>query len=379
MDTEQKLNILSDSSKFDLACSCRMKHEPGRVRGDAGRWIYPAVLPDGRKTFLLKVLQSNKCINDCKYCPFNDSRDLSRCTLAPAELAKVFMDLVFAKRVEGLFLSSGIEHSPDNTMETMLDTLRILRFRHKFKGFIHLKIIPGCSHEAIRQAVHLATRVSVNIEAPNADRLQKLSQKKDFNNGIITSIKKINEYRQELNRHCSQSTQFVVGAAGETDLEIINATARLYDGYDMERVYYSAYQPVIATPKITPGTQLPLFDDIPIPSQANNNSFVREHRLYQVDFLLRKYGFNKNEIPTDSDGNLSLAKDPKQIWAEAHPQLFPMDINKADYYELLRIPSVGPILAKRIVKIRKQNRISKDNIHKTGLNLGRCQSYIKLS
>ncbi len=378
MNTEQKLNILSDSSKFDLACSCRMKHEPGRIRSNVGRWIYPAVLPDGRKTFLLKVLQSNRCINDCKYCPFNDSMDLTRCTLGPTELAGTFMELFRAGRVEGLFLSSGVESSPDKTMETMLDTLKLLRTKHNFRGFIHLKIIPGCSPQAIRQAVYLATRVSINIEAPNADRLKKLSKKKDFDQGIIATIRKINEYRQELNRNCSQTTQFVVGAAGESDLEIINATSRLYTGYEMERVYYSAYQPVAVSAKILPGTQLPLFDDIPIPSKATNASFIREHRLYQSDFLLRKYGFDRKEIPVGPDGNLSLDKDPKQIWAENNIHLFPMDINKADYYELLRIPSIGPTLAKRILKSRKDARITKNNIKQTGLNLNRCLSYIKM-
>ena len=378
MNTEQKLNILTDSSKFDLACSCRTNDEPGRKRGEDGRWIYPVVLPDGRKTFLLKVLMSNHCINDCSYCPFNDSRDLPRCSLEPEELAKVFIDLKLANRVDGLFLSSGVSCSADNTMENMLDAVRIIRIRHKFRGFIHLKIIPGCSDEAIRQAVHLATKVSINIEAPNASRFTRLSKRKDFDNGIIGTIKKINQYRQELSRHCGQSTQFVVGAAGESDKEIISASSRLYSAYEMERVYYSAYQPVVQSSKPLSGVQLPLFDDIPVTSKRTNEHFVREHRLYQTDFLLRKYGFDFREIPLTDSGNLDLKKDPKMIWAENNPHFFPLNINKADYYELLRVPGIGPILAKRIIKWRKQSLINRSNIKKTGLNLSKTMNYIKL-
>ncbi len=377
METEQKLNILADSSKFDLACSCRLKDEPGRVRGEAGKWIYPASLPDGRKTFLMKVLQSNECINDCKYCPFNDNRDLQRCSLSPEELANKFIELYSVKMVEGLFLSSGISCSADQTMTKMIDTISLLRYKHHFKGFIHLKIVPGCSDEAIRQAVNLATRVSVNIEAPNEKRLGKLSSKKNFKDGIIHSMKMINHYRQNLNRHCCQTTQFVVGAAGETDKEILSATWRLYTGYEMERIYYSAYQPLMESAKPASGTQMALFADIPLanPKKANS-SFIREHRLYQTDYLFRKYGFSENDILLDPEGNLDLELDPKQIWANSHPEFFPIDINRADYYELLRVPGIGPILAKRIVKWRKKGIIQYYHAKKIGINLNKSGNYI---
>ena len=377
MNTEQKLNILADSSKFDLACSCKIEGEDRRIRGETGRWIYPAALPDGRKMFLMKVLQSNECVNDCSYCPFNSNRDLQRCSLGAEELAKKFIELYGANLVEGLFLSTGVSCSADSSMGEMLDTVGILRKRYKFKGFIHLKIVPGCSDEAIFQAVNMATRVSVNIEAPNAERLKNLSRKKNFNDGIIHCMKKINEYRQNIKRNCGQSTQFVVGAAGETDKEIVTATWRLYTGYDMERVYFSAYQPVIETAKPERGTQLPLFADVPLAAKKKTNaSFVREHRLYQTDYLLRKYGFGKDDIPIGDDGNLSLEKDPKQIWAEIHPEFFPLDINRAEYYELLRIPGIGPILAKRIVKWRKKGIIQYENAKKIGLNLTKSSNYI---
>ena len=377
MNTEQKLNILTDSSKFDLACSCKLKGEEGRVRGEAGKWIYPASLPDGRKTFLMKVLQSNECINDCKYCPFNDRRDLQRCTLAADELASKFMELYNSKLVEGLFLSSGVSCSPDNTMSKMIDTVSLLRKKHKFKGFVHLKIVPGCSDNAILQAVNLATRVSVNIEAPNANRLKKLSSKKDFHNDIIHCMKMINQYRQNLNRYCGQSTQFVVGAAGETDKEILTATWRLYTGYELERVYFSAYQPFNSNIEPDKGTQLPLFADIPLQNTKKTNpGFIREHRLYQTDYLLRKYGFSENDIPLENDGNLNLELDPKQIWANNHPEFFPIDINRAEYYELLRVPGIGPILAKRIVKWRKKGIIQYIHAKKLGLNLNKSSNYI---
>lgn len=356
MDTEQKLNILAESGRFDLACACKGKNEPGRTRGPEGRWIYPASLPSGRKVFLLKTLLSNACINDCSYCPFNSSANATRCTLDSEALAEIFMQLLVTKRVSGLFLSSGVFSSPDTTMAKMLATVEILRKRRRFKGFIHLKIIPGACDAAIEQAVRLATRVSVNIEAPNADRLARLSKRKRFHEDIIAAMRSINTARQKINRPCSQTTQFVVGAAGESDREIVTATSRLYKGYEMERVYFSAYQDF--TDNRVTGQQM-LFNDMP--SQANpadQAGFIREHRLYQVDFLLRKYQFSQEDITFEGNGNLSLQRDPKQIWADLHPEFFPVNVNLASKYQLLRVPGIGPVGANRIVKARYKGRIS---------------------
>ncbi len=355
MDVEQKLDILADASKFDLACACRFKDEPGRTRGTDGRWVYPAVLPSGRKVMLLKTLQSNACVNDCVYCPFNRRRDLARCSLDPDQMARTFMDLLRSNRVSGLFLSSGVPDSPDQTMARMLGTVEILRHRFAFKGYIHLKIIPGTSAASIEQAVRLATRVSVNIEAPNAERLARLSTRKRFHEDILSAMQTITDLRARINRRCHQTTQFVVGAAEESDREIVTATARLYERFKMERVYFSAYQdPVSREP-----TQASLFEGMPMPRtrRAGNEGFVREHRLYQVDFLLRKYGFTRQDILFDDQGNLSLEEDPKTRWARTHPDFFPVALNTADPSQLLRVPGIGPLAAQRIIQARTQGRI----------------------
>jgi predicted DNA-binding helix-hairpin-helix protein len=355
VNTEQKLDILADASKFDLACACRFKDEPGRSRGADGRWVYPAVLPSGRKVMLLKTLQSNACVNDCIYCPFNRRRDLARCSLGPDQMARTFMDLLQSNRVSGLFLSSGVPDNPDQTMERMLGTAEILRNRFAFRGYIHLKVIPGASAASIEHAVRLATRVSVNIEAPTAERLARLSSRNRFHEDIISAMQTIADLRARINKRCHQTTQFVVGAAQETDREIVTATARLYERFRMERVYFSAYQdPASRVP-----TQPTLFNDMPMPRTRGpgNEGFVREHRLYQVDFLLRKYGFTRQDILFDENGNLSLDEDPKTRWARLHPDFFPIQINTADPSQLLRVPGIGPIAAKRIIEARQQGRI----------------------
>jgi predicted DNA-binding helix-hairpin-helix protein len=340
MNTEQKLSVLADSGKYDLACSCKYDYEPGRVRGDAGKWIYPSALPNGRKMHLLKTLLSNECVNDCTYCPFNCVSNTQRCTLEPEELAAMFSRLKSARLVDGLFVSSGVCGSTENTMAKIIAVAEILRKKQNFRGFIHLKIVPGASDEAVRQAVMLASRVSVNIEAPGPERLAKLSRRKDFHNDIIRTMRKINEYKQFKKGSRGQTTQFVVGAAGESDREIVVATHRLYNGYDMERVYYSAFQNTAS--------------DEP----AGDEGFVREHRLYQVDYLLRKYNFDKNDILFDPEGRLDLNRDPKQVWADSHPEFFPVNINRAGRYELLRVPGIGPVGASRIINRRRNGGIT---------------------
>ncbi len=377
VDTEQKLNILAESSKFDLACACKHADEPGRRRGPAGRWIYPAALPSGRKVFLLKTLQTNACANDCSYCPFNARRDLARTTVGPDELARTFIDMLDANRVSGLFLSSGVPGEPDQAMDRMLATVELVRRRHQFRGFVHLKVLPGSSPAAIEQAVRLATRVSVNIEAPNAQRLAHLSQRKRFYEDIVAAIENIARLRQQLNPRCQQTTQFVVGAAGESDREIATTTARLYHRFKMERVYFSAYQP--PGPSVT--TEQPaLFDDVPtrtVRSTAGSPLFTREHRLYQVDFLFRRYGFALDDIAFDAQGQLDLDADPKLIWARNHPQAFPVNVNYADRHDLLRVPGIGPIGAQRILKARKISRIQNvQQLRALGLRSSLAWAYV---
>jgi predicted DNA-binding helix-hairpin-helix protein len=384
MDTEQKLNILADSSKYDLACACKMADEPGRMRGPEGRWIYPAVLPSGRKTFLLKVLQSNNCVNDCSYCPFNSKRNAVRCRLMPEELAKTFMQLVDAGKVSGLFVSSGVRQCGDTAMADMLATVELLRNRYHFGGFVHLKVIPGASDAAIEQAVRIANRVSINIEAPNAKRLGQLTSGKDFYQDIIAGMEKIqrccqqvNQQRRDKGRQRSQTTQFVVGAAGETDKEIVLATDRLYSRFDMERVYFSGYQDIDKKTETGPANTN-LFNE---PEKTYpDNIFVREHRLYQVDFLLRKYKFARDEIYFDENGNLSLKDDPKLVWAKRHPEKFPIAVNKADLEELLRVPGIGPIGAQQIIKARQYHKIrNSQELKPLGIRYNVANGYLAFS
>jgi predicted DNA-binding helix-hairpin-helix protein len=239
-------------------------------------------------------------------------------------------------------------------------------------------VIPGASPAAIEQAVRLATRVSVNIEAPSAVHMEKLSHKKRFHEDIIHAIKTISRLRQQINPRCKQTTQFVVGAADESDREIVLATDRLYQKFDMERIYFSAYQDFDVE---APVAQRMLFEDLPPEKMAvNSNSFMREHRLYQVDFLLRKYGFARDDIYFDNRGNLSLKQDPKLIWANKHPECFPVDVNRADREQLLRVPGIGPIGVKKILTQRRQHRFRYlDELRQLGIRTGSARDYLSLA
>jgi len=374
MEVKDKLDILAAASRFDLACACKLADEPGRTRAADGRWVYPAVLPGGRKVMLLKVLQTNACANDCTYCPFNRTRHITRCSLGPEELARAFMGLVQADRVSGLFLSSGVQDGPDTTMERMLNTVEVIRRRWQFKGYIHLKVIPGASKAAIEQAVRLATRVSVNIEAPTEQHLARLTSRKRFYQDIICAMEAIAELRQSLNPRCQQTTQFVVGAAGETDQQIVTATARLYERFRMERVYFSAYQ----DPDQDGYQGLELFSGLQGTARTDSG-FLREHRLYQVDFLLRRYGFTRQEIPFDKDGNLPLDEDPKTRWARLHPEFFPVQVNKAQRWQLLRVPGIGPKGADRIMAARKSGAITTiEDLARLGIRARVAAPYVSL-
>jgi len=377
VNTEQKLDILAESSRFDLSCACKFPDEPGRIRGSQGRWIYPTAMPSGRKVFLLKTLQSNACVNDCSYCPFNKNRDLPRCHLQSEQLARIFMEMVQANLVSGLFLSSGVVGTPDETMAQMLETVETLRRRHKFRGYIHLKIIPGASQSAIEKALQTATRVSVNIEAPNAERLGRLASKKRFHQDIISAMDTVRRLCQQNHIRCNQTTQFVVGAAGETDREIVLATDRLYQKFDMARVYFSAYQNFDNCAEASPNM---LFPDITQESEAMQDTYVREHRLYQVDFLFRRYKFSREDIFFDEKGNLPLGSDPKLVWAQYHPEFYPVNVNRSDPWQLLRVPGIGPVGAKRILSARRQMRINRwTDLNQLGIRLKQAKSYLTLS
>jgi predicted DNA-binding helix-hairpin-helix protein len=243
-NTQEKLEILSTDAQYDLACACSTSKDQGRKRSGEGKWIYPVTLANGGKSPLFKTLMSNVCGNDCKYCPLREQTDIRRCSLGPEETAKVFMDYYNQRKVFGLFLSSGVAGSADTTMDRLNGAARLLRKRHRFKGYIHLKIIPGASSGAIEEAVSLASAVSLNIETPGEKRLARVSNKKSYIRDIIEPIKLISRLTQRGSRYqrVKQTTQFIVGAAGEPDEEIVKYTAGLYERLRMHRVYFSAYQ-----------------------------------------------------------------------------------------------------------------------------------------
>lgn len=368
--TQDKLEILSADAQYDLACACGTNRDEGRRRGQDGRWIYPVTLPSGGRSVLFKSLISNVCTNDCKYCPLREQQDIRRCSLSPEETASVFLDYYGRKKVFGLFLSSGVIGSPDATMDRLAATARLLRRRHGFKGYIHLKVIPGASAAAIEEAVSLASAVSLNIETPGQTNLAKLSSRKDYIRDIIEPIKLISRLTARGTRFArvKQTTQFIVGAAGESDAEIVKYMGGLYDRLQMQRIYFSAYQRGVGDASLDCG-----IDAGRDPAQA----FVREHRLYQVDFLMRKYGFKDADIVFDPQGRLSLDADPKELWARNHPEFFPVNVNRASRMDLLRVPGLGPITVNRIVQLRRGQRIAAlGDVGCVGARLGQARRYV---
>lgn len=351
MDTIEKLKILSEDSQYDLACACGTNKDDRRKRGLEGKWLYPVTLPQGGYSILLKTLLSNACSNDCKYCPLRSENNIQRCTLQPEEVADVFMEYMRRKKVFGLFLSSGVIGCPDYTMDKINAAARIIRYRHNFKGYIHLKVIPGASDAAIEDSISLASAVSLNIETPGKKRFEILSNKKDYANDIIRPLKLISRLTKEGTKYSRVkcTTQFIVGASDEADSEIIQYAFNLYEKLKLQRVYFSAYQKGLGHPDI-PGERQMLSNP--------NNILMREHRLYQTDFLIRKYGFKSDEIIFDQSGNLHLDKDPKELWAETHPEFYPVRINKAGREMLLRVPGIGPKTAETILKMRRFRRIT---------------------
>jgi len=291
------------------------------------KWIYPVTLPSGGRSVLFKTLLSNVCSNDCKYCPLRADQDVRRCTLSEEETVNTFLDYFNRREVFGLFLTSALSAHPmrqwsDSTASP--GSFATTRFR----GYIHLKVIPGACAGAIEEAVSLSTAVSLNIENPGAKHLAKLSSRKRFIEDIVEPIKLISRLTGKGNKYArvKQTTQFVVGAAEETDSRNRQVYVGLYDRLNLKRIYFSAYQKGLGHNSIDENKR-----------QSPDEVFMREHRLYQVDFLMRKYGFAESEICFDQTGNLSLEMDPKEHWARLHPEYFPLDINKASRNQLLRV------------------------------------------
>lgn len=361
MDALQKLDALGAGAQYDMCgAGCGSDRKPATLND----WIYPAVLPGGKTIRLLKVLQTNACQNDCSYCPTRASARVRRIAFAPEELAAFFMDMLNRGLVSGIFLSSGIAGGAPHTMDRLLATAEIVRRRYGFLGYMHLKIMPGSEFAQVEAAVRLADRVSLNLEAPTADGLARIASKKDFEDGLLARMGWINQLTsQGLGAPGGQTTQFVVGAAGESDHEILSTTSRLYRQIHLRRAYFSAFHPVQGGP---------LEGHPPTPA-------VRQQRLYQADFLFRQYGFQLDELIFDDHGHLPLTTDPKLLWASRHPERFPLEINTASREELLRVPGIGPAAADRLLNLRCEGPLRRaDALRAVGAAPARAMPYLLL-
>ncbi len=378
MKTEEKLSILANAAKYDVSCASSgstRANSPGGIGNAARRGICHSWSADGRCISLLKILLSNDCLFDCAYCMSRRSNDLPRATFTPEEIADLTINFYLRNYIEGLFLSSAVYASPDKTMSDMVDVCRLLRKKHLFNGYIHLKIIPGASRELVDQAALLADRLSVNIELPSESSLKILAPQKS-RQAILQPMHHISEHKTgfaleaKKSRHtpnycpAGQSTQMIIGASGESDLHILNLTQSLYRRMQLKRVYYSAYMPV---------------NDVPnLPAPLSPPPLIREHRLYQADWLLRFYKFEAEEILSSNSPNLDERIDPKAAWALRNFDHFPLDINRASYEELLRVPGLGVLSAQRIVAARRVTAIREEDLKKIGLVMKRAKYFLSI-
>lgn len=379
MDLMRKLEILSDAAKYDAACTSSGVDRAG-ARGSLGSAVACGIChsfsADGRCISLLKVLLSNACRYDCAYCVNRKSNDRPRASFEPRELAELTIAFYRRNYIEGLFLSSGVLRSPDYTCELMIECLRILREEYRFAGYIHAKAIPGADDKLIARLGQLADRMSVNIELPSQASLQRLAPEKS-KEAILRPMARIQgaiaESKHELTLYKSaprfapagQSTQMIVGATPESDLQILRLAEGLYRKYGLKRVFYSAYVPAVADPALPPPDFKP--------------PLLREHRLYQADWLLRFYGFEAREILDEARPNFDPLLDPKCNWALGHPEIFPVEINRAPHETLLRVPGIGAKSAWRILQARRVGPLTFEGLKKLGVVLKRAQHFITCS
>ncbi|AIQ66428.1 putative DNA modification/repair radical SAM protein [Paenibacillus graminis] len=376
MDMMEKLEILTASAKYDVACTSSgsdRKNQAGGLGNAVSMGICHSFAADGRCISLLKVLMTNGCIYDCAYCVNRKSNQTRRAALSPEELADLTMQFYRRNYIEGLFLSSGIMRSPDYTTEQMIAALERLRNTYHFRGYIHVKAIPGADDVLLSRLGLLADRMSVNIELPSRESLGRLAPDKSKNSILkpMSLIKeKINENRSDLVKYnhaprfapAGQSTQMIIGATPDTDYRILTLTEGLYRKYGLKRVFFSAYTPVVEH------SLLPALDTKP--------PLLREHRLYQADWLLRFYGFQAGELLDEAAPNFNPLLDPKCSWAVNHREQFPVEINRAAYEQLLRVPGIGVRSAQRIVKARRAGALDFAALKKLGVVLKRAQFFI---
>ena len=406
MTLQEKLEILADAAKYDVSCtsSGSERKNSGLGMGNGHRsGICHAFAGDGRCISLLKILMSNDCCYDCRYCMNRISNDVPRATFSPEEICTLTVEFYRRNYIEGLFLSSGVLHTPDYTMERMYEVLALLRRKYHFCGYIHVKLIPGADAQLVDDIGFLADRVSCNLELPTAEGLKKLAPAKtrtriltpmrQIQKGIEKQHPAVRAYREsefvpwgetltptpwdrydktpQVRRSgqqerlfvpAGQSTQMIIGATPESDYQIISVTESLYQRFHMKRVFYSAYVPLNEDPHLpAPGTRPPI---------------LREHRLYQADWLLRFYGFKAEELLDEQRPNFNVFFDPKCDWALRHLDMFPVEVNKAGYRTLLRVPGVGVTGARRICRARKFAKLTFDDLQKLGIVLKRALYFI---
>ncbi len=362
---EEKLTILADSAKFDVSCSSsgsENNYKTGELGCTHNSGICHSFTSDGRCVSLLKVLFTNRCIYDCAYCINRVSNDIRRTSFTPRELADLTIQFYQRNYVEGLFLSSGIIRNEDYTMEMLLQTLRILRHEYRFNGYIHVKLIPGSSKELIHEATLLAHRVSSNIELPSAKSLALLAPDKS-KTSLLSPLRHARDISFErTSKAISMSTQMIVGATSESDFDILKLSSSLYQTALLKRVYYSAYI-AINNDK-----------NLPVP-HLSKPPLLREHRLYQADWLLRFYGFSYDEI-IEENQNLDIQFDPKTFWALRHLEHFPIDVNKASKETLIRIPGIGIRGALKILQARRFKTLHFDDLTRLKISLKKARYFI---
>lgn len=360
MSVLEKMKVLTDSAQYDL-CDY-VNHQKSSQKNLPG--IYHATGANGCEIPLFKTLLTNKCKNDCKYCINQSKRNFTRLELEPDLLARVFLDYYNKGLVNGLFLSSGIDVDEDTTMEKTIETIRILRKNYGYNDYIHLKIVPGASRDSIKRAMSLANRVSINIEAATSSGLAELSSTKDYNKDILKRLNWINSIGKHKSTYpnSTHTTQLIVGANNETDKEILTRMSKIYKKSDLKRTYFSAFSPV-------EGTEF---------KNREACDVGRTNKLYNADSLINSYRYNVKELVFDNDDRLELSEDPK-ILAAKKMDIFPVEINKSPFTELIRVPGIGTKSARKIINIRKKQPFSsKEDLRKLGVAVNRAEPYIKI-